>query len=199
MDAVEALMREKGYAALSARNVAARAGLKYQIVFYYFETMDALLLATYRRRTHAIMERTHQALTSERPLHALWSAVSDPLDASLSLEYMALSNHSSVIRAETIAFGEQLREVIAFKLHGKLKDVGPDPEAFTPFGITLLMNWIGVILGVETALGISGGHVHARAIMDWWLNELEREPPKPTASQGRARGEGTAGRKRKNA
>src|SRR5579862_735329 len=58
MDAVEAVMREDGYAALSARSVARRAGLKYQIVFYYFETMDALLLATYRRRTQTVLERT---------------------------------------------------------------------------------------------------------------------------------------------
>src|ERR1700751_3427655 len=81
MDAVEAVMREDGYAALSARSIARRAGLKYQIVFYYFATMDDLLLATYRRRTERVLERIQQALRSERPLHAFWEVWSDPSDA----------------------------------------------------------------------------------------------------------------------
>ena len=98
MDAVEAVMREQGYAALSARSVAARAGLKYQIVFYYFETMDDLLLAAYRRRTETVLQRSEQALTSERPLHAFWQVSSDPFDAALTLEYMAMSNHNQLIR-----------------------------------------------------------------------------------------------------
>src|SRR4051812_43127279 len=82
MDAVEALMREQGYAVLSARAVAARAGLKYPTVFYYFETMDELLLATYRRRLKSVRERTEAALNSPRPLHALWDSLSEPSDAA---------------------------------------------------------------------------------------------------------------------
>ena len=45
MDGVEAVLREDGYAALSARSVAERAGLKHQLVYYYFATMDDLLLS----------------------------------------------------------------------------------------------------------------------------------------------------------
>ena len=109
MDAVESLMREQGYAAVSARAVAALSGLKYPTIFYYFESMNDLLLGTYRRRTQNVLDRTEAALNSDRPLHALWSAASDPFDAALSLEYMALSNHNELVRAETIAFGERMR------------------------------------------------------------------------------------------
>src|SRR5439155_21361763 len=113
LDAVEALMLEEGYAALSARNVAKRAGLKYQIVFYYFETMDDLLLAAYRRRTQSVLERIEEALASPKPLHAFWQLWSDPEGAALTIEYMALSNHNELIRAETSAFGEQMRQLVA--------------------------------------------------------------------------------------
>ncbi|MBW8785940.1 MAG: helix-turn-helix transcriptional regulator, partial [Novosphingobium sp.] len=40
MDAVEVVMLRKGYGALTARNVAEAAGLKHQLVYYYFRTMD---------------------------------------------------------------------------------------------------------------------------------------------------------------
>ena len=173
MDAVETVMREQGYAALSARNVAARAGLKYQIVFYYFETMDDLLLATYRRRTQAVLERTERALQSEQPLHALWSLHSDPSDAALSLEYIAMSNHSQVIRAETVAFGEQIRRLVAQRLSAPLQRVSPDLSVFTPSGITLALTSLGSMLGFESALGLSGGHRESTAIVQWFLQRLE--------------------------
>jgi AcrR family transcriptional regulator len=173
MDAVEAMMREQGYAALSARSVARRAGLKYQLVFYYFETMDDLLLATYRRRTHSVLERTEAALRTERPLHAFWRASSDPFDAALSIEYMAMSNHNALIRAETVAFGEQMRRMVAEKLGPQLRRAAPDPEVFTPFGITVAITLMGGILGFETAVGLAGGHSETEAIVEWCLRKLE--------------------------
>jgi AcrR family transcriptional regulator len=175
MDAVEAVMREQGYAGLSARSVAARAGLKYQIVFYYFATMDDLLLTTYRRRTQSVLERTENALSSDQPLHALWETWSDPYGASLTLEYMAMSNHNQVIRSETITFGEHIRRIMAEKLSQQLKDVSPNPDVFTPFGITLALTSIGSLLGFESALGLSGGHRETRKIVEWCLGRLEPE------------------------
>jgi AcrR family transcriptional regulator len=173
MDAVEGVMRDKGYAALSARTVAAQAGLKYQIVFYYFETMDQLFLATYRRRTQAVLQRTERALSSDRPLHALWDAWADPSDAALSLEYIAMSNHNPIIRAETMSFGERIRRLVAERLSERLRRISLDPAVFTPFGITLALTSMGSILGFESALGLSGGHREVEAIMHWCLQLLE--------------------------
>ncbi len=50
LDAAEALMLEEGYAAVTSRRVADKAGLKPQLVHYYFRTMDDLFLAVFRRR-----------------------------------------------------------------------------------------------------------------------------------------------------
>jgi AcrR family transcriptional regulator len=176
MDAVEAVMREDGYAALSARSVARRAGLKYQIVFYYFSTMDDLLLTTYRRRTQQVLERIEEALQSDQPLHAFWAAWSDPHDAALTLEYMAMANHNEAIRAETIAFGERVRRVELGRISERLREASPDPEAFQPFAITRAIASIGAILGFETALGISGGHRETQALVEWCLRHLEADP-----------------------
>jgi AcrR family transcriptional regulator len=176
MDAVEALMREQGYAVVSARTVAARAGLKYPTVFYYFETMDDLLIATYRRRLQSSEERTMRALESDRPLHALWSAASDPYDAALSLEYIAMSNHNELIRAETIRGGEGLRRLVVDKLSDRLRQASPNPNVYRPFGITVGLTILGGILGFESALGLSGGHEELEDIIQEFLRMLEPGP-----------------------
>lgn len=173
MDAVEAVMREQGYAALSVRSIAARAGLKYQIVFYYFQTMDDLLLTTYRRRTEQVLERTERALRSEQPLRALWKSSSKASDAALSIEFMAMSNHNSIIRTETIAFGERLRRIVAERLSNRLVNGLPHVAPLTPFAISSAVTAIGAILGFEDALGISGGHKQAKALVEWCLQRFE--------------------------
>lgn len=181
MDAVEALMREQGYAALTARAVAARASLKYQIVFYYFETMDDLLLATYRRNAESMWTRVQAALEADRPLHAFWKVWSDPFDGAVSLEFMAMSNHNAAIRAEKVAFGERVRRLVAAKLARPLAQATPEPAVFTPFAISMLLASIGSILAFEDTLGITGGHTETRALLAWCLNYLEPEAERAQA------------------
>ena len=53
LDAAEQLMLEQGYAAVSSRRVAEKAGLKPQLVHYYFRGMDELFSAVFRRRAEA--------------------------------------------------------------------------------------------------------------------------------------------------
>src|ERR1700756_1229947 len=50
LDAAEQLLLEEGYAAVTSRRVAERAGLKPQLVHYYFRTMEDLFLAVFHRR-----------------------------------------------------------------------------------------------------------------------------------------------------
>jgi AcrR family transcriptional regulator len=175
MDAVEAVMREQGYAALSARGVAARAGLKYQIVFYYFETMDELLLATYRRNAEQMRLRIAAALDSDRPLHAYWETWSDPFDGPLALEFMAMANHNPSIRAEKVAFGERMRAMLAERLTKRLQP-GPAASLLTPFAVSMVLASIGGIIGFESALGISHGHSETRDLVQWCLDQLEPAP-----------------------
>jgi len=170
MDAVEAVMREDGYAALTARRVAERAELKHQLVFYYFETMDELLMATYLRHTDRVSEAIEQAFLSSRPLHALWQVSSNPHDAVLNVEFLAMSNHNEAVRAETVRYGEEMRKSGAERI-GKL--IGSRNKALSPAGVMMAINHIGSLLGLETAIGISGAHAEIRALVDWCVDQLE--------------------------
>jgi AcrR family transcriptional regulator len=171
MDATEAVMREEGYAAVSSRRVAERAGVNQQTVYYYFQNMDDLLLAAFRRRTRVVSGKIAQAMAAERPLHAFWHALGDPFDAALTMEYLALANHNELIRVETLQFGEQLRRMQVDRLNQHSGRI--DREEITPVAIVMVMTYVGHLLGFEATLGIRGGHRDIRALMEWCLRKLE--------------------------
>ncbi len=62
LDTAEQLMIEEGYAAVTSRRVASEAGLKPQLVHYYFRTMEELFLELFRRRAEAGLRAQAQAL-----------------------------------------------------------------------------------------------------------------------------------------
>ena len=176
MDAVEAVMREDGYAALTARRVAERANQKYQLVFYYFETMDELLLATYRRHISKYRDTMVQALRSDRPLHAYWAVNSNADDAVVNMEFMAMSNHNDAIRAETVRYGEEMRTFFDLdRLAPTLTEVTSGAEQISPAAVMMVLNFVGSLLGLETAIGISGLHAEIRTLMNWCVDRLEPE------------------------
>ena len=102
-------MLQEGYAAVTSRRVAASAGLKPQLVHYYFRTMDDLFLALFRRRAEQGLERQAQALASPQPLWALWDLSRDPRGTALTMEFVALANHRKAIRTEIASSAERFR------------------------------------------------------------------------------------------
>lgn len=173
MDAVENVMRGEGYGALTARNVAERAGLKHQLVYYYFQTLDDLLLATYQRHIDRYLERVQVALARERPLHEFWRVHANPVDAVLNMEFLSMANHNEAIRARTIEFGEHVRRLGLGKLEEILRKPESGRDAVSAFAITMAISSVGSILGLETAIGISGGHAETRALIEWCIDALE--------------------------
>jgi AcrR family transcriptional regulator len=172
MDATETVMREEGYAAVTSRRVAERAGVNQQTVYYYFETMDDLLLATYRRRTATLLERFERAIASDEPLRAFCAEASDPEDAVLTMEYLALSNHNDVIRAETIAFGEKSRRLYVDEITPFLQTEGTAGEQVTPFGLVMGLTYITHLKGFEQAIGLSGGHRETELLVEWLISRF---------------------------
>jgi AcrR family transcriptional regulator len=173
MDAVEAVMRAYGYGALTARKVAEEAGLKHQLVYYYFPTLDDLLTATYERHNARNMARIEVAYRAERPLHAFWHVHSDPVDAVLNMEFLAMANHNEAIRDLTVKFGEEIRRYGLERLDFPLVKPDSGTSAINPFAVTMALTSIGSILGLETAIGITGGHGETLNLIEWCIDQLE--------------------------
>lgn len=176
LDATEAVMREEGYAAVTSRRVAERAGLKQQLVYYYFLTMDDLLLATFRRKTERGLARLEAALASDEPLHGLWQFLSDPAGSVLSMEFVALSNHNALIRREMTEHSQRIRrqqtEAVARVLQGSTLSASCPPDV-----LTFIIHCVSQILGWEAALGMSEAHAPTQAFFDRLMRQLEPASP----------------------
>jgi AcrR family transcriptional regulator len=177
LDAALELMLEEGYAAVTSRRVASRAGLKPQLVHYYFRTMDDLFLALVRRGAEQNLARQAAALTSPQPLRALWEFGNDPTGTMLSMEMSALANHRKAIRAELASYAERFRQLQAEALTGVLEGYGVDADELPPAAVLVLLTGISRLLALEEALGMSGGHAETRDLVERYLTRFEGPPP----------------------
>lgn len=176
LDAAEQLMLEEGYAAVTSRRVAGRAGLKPQLVHYYFRTMDDLFLAMFQRRAEEGLQRQAQALASRQPLRALWEYSTDPAGTALTMEFIALANHRKTIRTEIARYAERFRAEQISALSSLTERYGIDPEVCPPAALTVLMTSISRVIVMEQALGMSSGHAQTLAFVEQQLRQLEGHP-----------------------
>lgn len=166
-------MRENGYAAVTSRALAARAGLKAQLVHYYFRTMDDLFLALFQRVASALFARQTQILESEQPLQALWDLTSDPKGVVLGYEFVALANHRKAIRAQIAEFGDRFREghvkIVARILKERSESKRGTRAALPPIVYAVLLDSVARVLSLESALGMSVGHAQTLAAIQRFI------------------------------
>lgn len=176
LDATEQLIREEGYAAISTRRVAAKAGLKPSLVHYYFTTTDDLLLAMSRRGAEESDRMIEVALQADDPVRALWRFLADPSRIGIALEFMALANHREVVRAHMAEHCEAMRrrevEIFTRLLDERLAAA----RGIAPAGLSVMLAGIGRALVMEGGLGVTAGHDEARAFVERWLDQLFPPP-----------------------
>jgi AcrR family transcriptional regulator len=176
LDAAEQLMIEEGYAAVTSRRLAHQAGLKPQLVHYYFRTMEELFLEVFRRRAEEGLEVQARALQSPQPLWALWRFGTDPAFTRISMEFMALANHRKEMRAEIAYYAERFREEQRQAVTSALQRYGVSRQDMPPVVWTVLMTSLSRFLVLEQAVGISGGHAETFELVESYLRRLEGEP-----------------------
>jgi AcrR family transcriptional regulator len=176
LDAAEQLMIEEGYAAVTSRRLASKAGLKPQLVHYYFRTMEELFLEVFRRRAEEGLHVQAQALQSPQPLWALWRFGTDPAFTRISMEFMALANHRKELRAEIAYYAERFRDEQRQAVTSALQRYGVSREDMPPVVWTVLMTSLSRFLVLEQAVGISGGHAETLELVESYLRRLEGEP-----------------------
>jgi TetR/AcrR family transcriptional regulator len=177
LDAAEQLLLEEGYAAVTSRRVADRAGLKPQLVHYYFRTMEDLFLAVFRRRAEEGLAVLAEALDSPQPLWALWRFSTHPQATRLTMEFMGLANHRKALRAEIVYFAERFRQEQNKAIAAALARYGVDAADVPPVVWTVFATSVSQAMVMERALGISTGHAETFEFCERWLRRLEGEPP----------------------
>jgi AcrR family transcriptional regulator len=180
IDAAEALMREEGYSAVTSRRVAAKAGLKPQLVHYYFRGMDELYLAVLRRGAEENLTRLAAALQEPQPLRALWAIIRDPRGTRFTAEFAALAQRSEPVRAEIARYAEQFRRMQMQALERHLAARGIEPR-IPPVVASVLMVSLSGVLASETSLGISLGHAETEALVELCLRQFEETGDAPAS------------------
>ncbi|MCV7432427.1 TetR/AcrR family transcriptional regulator [Mycolicibacterium bacteremicum] len=168
------LMREDGYAAATSRRVAAEAGVKQALVYYYFPTMDDLFVEVLRSGADASLASMRAALTDDDPLRALWAVNSDNSLSILSTEFMALANHRKVIRAELRAYAERVRDIETAAVAVALRARGVDMDKYPPVAVSMLIAQIARSLCNEEAVGVTLGHDELRRLIEAQLDTLAK-------------------------
>ncbi len=157
-------MVEEGYAAVTSRRVGTKAGLKPQLVHYYFRSMDDLFLEVFRRRADANIARFEREIAADPSLATLWRLSADTRGAVFTIEFAALANHRKAIRTEVARYAERYRAAQLEALSSVLATERISAEGLPPTVVLLLMTGLTQILALEEALGITAGH---REVVDF--------------------------------
>ena len=176
LDAAEQLMLEEGYAAVTSRRLAEKAGLKPQLVHYYFRTMEDLFLAVFRRRAEHGLEAQALALQTSQPLWALWRFGTDPEPTRLTMEFVALANHRKSMRAEIAYYAERFRDEQRKAVATALERYDIHPDDVPPIVWSVLITNVSRFLVMEQWLGMSAGHAETIELVEGYLRRLEGDP-----------------------
>jgi TetR/AcrR family transcriptional regulator of autoinduction and epiphytic fitness len=173
IEATAQIMREEGYAAATSRRVAAIAGVRSTLVYYYFPTMDDLFIAVLRAGAEAALARMREALTAEDPLQVLWEINTDARLTRLNAEFIALANHRKSIGAELKAYASRVRDIETAAATVALRAKGVDLDEYPPVVISMLLTQTARSLCNESAIGVTDGHRELRAFMERYLRRVK--------------------------
>ncbi|HEX4287394.1 MAG TPA: TetR/AcrR family transcriptional regulator, partial [Trebonia sp.] len=186
LDAAADVMLEEGYAAVSTRRLAQRAGVNNGLVSYYFGTMDSLFIELFRRGAERSLARLRQVLRSPQPLWALWELTHDFSSNALTMEFIALANHRKAIKAEIAEYSRTFRTLQLDALSEVITGYGVDPERWPPASLILVMAASSRFLHIEEAFDVSIGHAELIAVIEREIAALEG-PRRPAGGEAAGR------------
>lgn len=179
-------MLKEGYAAVTSRRVASRAGVTSALIHYYFGTMDDLFIALFRRIAERSLERQAHVLSSAQPLWGLWDSTKEQFDTPLLMEFNAVANHRRAVRTEIAAYSRRFRRMQIDMLSDVLRRYGVDTTSWPPVSIILLMTGLSRFMLIEQAFEVDVGHAETAALIERHVRQLEGER-RPTAEDYLAR------------
>ena len=171
LDAAETILCEEGYAALTSRRVAEHVGVKQRLVYYYFRTMDELVVETFRRTTSREMDRLEQASIAPQAVRAFWTIATQTSDPRLISEFMALANRNAALKVEVIAFIEISRKMQVAALARAIA-AHPQSGNLSAEAVAVIATSLALALGREAALGVDAGHAQITRLVSDFLDRI---------------------------
>ena len=180
LDAAESLLVEVGYAAITVRRLADRAGVNHGLVHYYFGSMEEVFLQTLERFTDRLIERQQALYAAEVPFADKWRTAMRYLRADFDsgyqkvwLELQAMAwNHDEMRERVASVLGRWLGVLVpAFEIG--LDELGIDKSRFPTIAVVTLVTTFNQGIMLEHLSGVTTGHEDILAMIDRWLAEQE--------------------------
>lgn len=172
VDAAESILRDEGYGALTSRLVAERIGVKQRLVYYYFETMEELIVETFRRLKERDLERMERALQANHSLREIWDVCIDTTDTRLVVEFTALANRIEPLKREVQEFIEVSRRMHITALTRAMESSGAS-QVLPPAATAIVAASAALTIHREAALGVTLGHEEVLSVINGYLGRLD--------------------------
>lgn len=175
LDAAGRVLLADGYAAATTRRVAGEAGVNSALIAYYFDSLDGMFVALFRRGAERSFERLRAALDSGQPLWGLWELVHDRSSSDMTMEFIALAKHREVLRAEIAEYSRRFRRAQVDALTGVLDGYGVDERRWPVSVVVLVLSGISRYLLIEEAFDVDIGHAETESMVEAFIRDLEGE------------------------
>ncbi|RUP05011.1 MAG: TetR/AcrR family transcriptional regulator [Mycobacterium sp.] len=175
LDCVETLMLEEGYASVTYRALAAKAGVTASLVQYYFPALDDIFLAAIRRYSDRNLGLLRADLEKRPgdPLHAMWEYSWNEASGTLITEFMALGNHRKSIRSEIAKVTERMRKL---QIDVLTEALGPEAHLkgdLSLDAVVLVITGLPKFLNLERGVGVKTAHAEVVEAVERYLDAVE--------------------------
>lgn len=177
LEAAKAVMEEEGYAAVTSRRIATKAGLKAQLVHYYFASMDDLLLELFRGLAKEMIELQGRAIQADRPLRELWNVLTDRRRRIVLEQFLIMSAYNPALQEEMGRFGQIFRDEQIHFMAVLVRENDLHQLPWTPEFLAIVFNALARAIAVEPSYGLKLGNSEALEVVNYYLDLLDRAVP----------------------
>jgi AcrR family transcriptional regulator len=193
LTAAESLLVEVGYAGITVRRVAERAGVNHGLVHYYFGSMQELLLRVLERFTDGLVERQRAMYAADVPFIEKWRQAMRFLDEDADsgyqkiwLELQAMAWNDPVVRERLQGVHRRWVDVVRPAFAAGLAELGIESELYPTEAVVALVVTFNLGIMIERLSGVDSGHAQLLAMIDRILEhhwEEARDAGSPTGQQ----------------
>jgi AcrR family transcriptional regulator len=169
------LLLDEGYGSITTRHIGEKADLNYQLVHYYFESMDALFIETFRRAAETNLKRLDDLRHGEVTLQAFWKVNSEATAGKLTTEFVALANHRPALKREIAKYARRFRTAQLELVQAALAKEPEITDELPPMVVLLLATGLTQLVAHDRSLGVTTGHKETIAWIEKWLGENTTE------------------------
>jgi AcrR family transcriptional regulator len=193
LTAAESLLVEVGYAGITVRRLAERAGVNHGLVHYYFGSMQELLLRVLERFTDGLVERQRAMYAADVPFIEKWRQAMRFLDEDTGsgyqkiwLELQAMGWNDPVVRERLQGVHRRWVDVVRPAFAAGLDELGIDAGLYPTEAVVALVVTFNLGIMIERLSGVDSGHAQLLTMIDRILErhwEEARDAGSPTGQQ----------------